>query len=58
MQPLRGFLMNWPVKCPHCGKTFDSQDSYGDSRQMRDVHLLREHPDLPDPTTDQRLVEP
>lgn len=47
--------MNWPVRCPHCGKEFDSLDSYGDSREMRDVHMLRVHPDMPDPTLDARF---
>lgn len=47
--------MNWPVKCPRCGEEFDSLDSYGDSRQMRDDHMLRVHADQPDPTHDARF---
>ena len=47
--------MNWPVRCPHCGEEFDSLDSYGDSRAMRDAHMLDAHPDLPDPTSDARF---
>ena len=44
----------WPVTCPHCGREFDSLDSYGDSRQMLDAHLERAHPDLPAPAPDPR----
>jgi hypothetical protein len=46
---------SYPISCPHCGQTFDSMDSYGDTRADVDAHLLRAHPDLPDPTIDRRF---
>lgn len=45
---------SYPVTCPHCGTVLDSLDSMSDSRAMLDDHLLRRHPDAPDPTHDPR----
>lgn len=47
-------MTSYPVKCALCGESFDSFDSYGDSRAMRDDHMLRRHPDEPDPHPDAR----
>lgn len=35
--------MEWIVTCRICGKEFDSQDSYADSKQMRRNHMIKEH---------------
>lgn len=34
---------SWPVGCPYCDLNFDSMDSYGDSRQMLDDHIKKDH---------------
>jgi hypothetical protein len=46
---------SYPLPCPHCGKVIDSLDSMADTRADLDLHLLRHHPDLPDPTHDPRF---
>lgn len=48
-------MITYGVTCPHCGKSVESYDSYADARADRDLHLLNDHPDLPDPTFDPRF---
>ena len=46
--------VSYPLPCPHCGAVIDSMDSMSDTRADLDAHLLRRHPDMPDPTHDPR----
>ncbi len=45
---------SYPLPCPYCDHVADSMDSMADTRADLDDHLLRRHPDLPDPTHDPR----
>lgn len=46
---------SYPLPCPICGEVIDSMDSMSDTRADLDTHLLRRHPDAPDPTFDPRF---
>lgn len=48
-------MISYPLPCPICGVVLDSMDSMSDTRADLDDHLLRRHPDRPDPTHDPRF---
>lgn len=47
-------MTSYPAPCPHCDHIADSMDSQGDSEADLDLHMERQHPDLPDPRHDPR----
>lgn len=58
MDGWRVMATSYPLSCPHCGRVIDSMDSMADTRSELDDHLMRRHPDLPDPTHDPRFTNP
>lgn len=50
-------MTSYALPCPYCGRVIDSMDSMADTRAELDGHLLRAHPDLPDPTYDPRFPQ-
>lgn len=48
-------LPTYKIACPLCEHVVKCHDSMSDARQELDDHLLRVHPDQPDPTPDPRF---